>query len=270
MMRTLSRISLMASLTLALLSCSRAVESAYVALPYVDALVASSGPDLKGLAAISGQDSGTIVLIGDPKDCLEVSEELMLSDKYDNVDGSRRPDGLPDFSGENICSILDFHNAPYDSVIVLKDSVALREMAIRDCVHALDTSFHYTPFGDKVQYSKGSPKVLLVCSQVVAGCAMPDIEDFFTKIGCDIPVLAAADSSYSFPEALFSLMRERNIFTHDIAYPVANGYILVPIYGDSGAEGVKSTLFDEAYLPLGYSDTLAVIAPKTIDSYVQK
>lgn len=271
-MKNLLRIFLIAVVLSGAASCARRVESTFVAIPFVDDLLADSLPALKSYAALSGKTSGNIALVGDPSECLKVSEELMTSDKFDNVDGRRVSDGLPDFAGETFVSILDLYDAPFDSIIFKKDSVALREISVRDCVYALDTSFSFTPYGGRASISKGSPKVLVICSPLVTECALADIEDFFSKIGCQIPIISSKDTAYSYSESLYSLLRQKNMFTHDIAYPSAEGYVVVPL--DNNSMSLNSVLvsFDEGFIPTEYPDSVSIwsVAPKTVESYVQK
>lgn len=271
-MKNLLRIFLIAVVLSGAASCARRVESTFVAIPFVDDLLADSLPALKSYAALSGKTSGNIALVGDPSECLKVSEELMTSDKFDNVDGRRVSDGLPDFAGETFVSILDLYDAPFDSIMFKKDSVALREISVRDCVYALDTSFSFTPYGGRASISKGSPKVLVICSPLVTECALADIEDFFSKIGCQIPVISSKDTAYSYSESLYSLLRQKNMFTHDIAYPSAEGYVVVPL--DNNSMSLNSVLvsFDEGFIPTEYPDSVSIwsVAPKTVESYVQK
>jgi|GEM_PF-712860 len=256
----------LAVVLLGALSCTRHVEQTYVSIPYVDILLADSLSSLKGLAGQTGKSSGTIALVGDPHNCLKVSEMLMSSDSYDNIDGHAAPDGLPDFAGETIASILDFTYAPFDSLLQDNDTVSLKEIAVKSSRYALDTTCHFTPYGSTM-ISKGSPKVLVVCSPVLSEVALEDIKDFYRRIGCNIPVIASTDTTFSYSGALFKLLREKNMFTHDIAYPVACGYIPVEAGTLSRPKKVL-TLYDESYVPENWPDTLNVIAPKTIDSYV--
>jgi hypothetical protein len=272
LMKNLLRIFLIAAACMWASSCVKRVESHFVALPFVDDLLADSLSTLKTYAGLSGKTSGTISLIGDPAECLKVSEDLMTSDRFDNVDGRRASDGLPDFAGETIVSILDIYNAPFDSIIFKRDSVALREISVRDCVYALDTSFSFTPYGGRASISKGSPKVLVICSPLVTECALPDIVDFLSKIGCQIPIISSRDTLFSYSDSLYTLLRKKNMFTHNIAYPSAEGYVVVP--EDDSPMSLNSVLvsFDEGFIPTEYPDSVSIwsVAPKTVESYVQK
>ena len=115
-MKRIIIILLLVALSVAV-SCSRRVESSYDSLQFVDELVTDSLPGLQRIAKLAGDRSGVIALIGEPRHCLAISEKLLNVDDYDNVDAREVHDGLPDFSGETVVSILDYANAPYDSCL---------------------------------------------------------------------------------------------------------------------------------------------------------
>ncbi len=237
---------------LALLSsCVKRVEAGYDSIPLVDELVSGSFSELHRLAEQTGKPSGTIVLIGEPLQCLSMSEKMIGSDEFDNVDARLVQDGLPDFSGETIVSLLDFTNPPFDSLSVSgKDSLALREIAVRGALAALDSAL--------------GCKMLVICSPALAPKGGDDVIDFYGQIGCDVPVIFSADTSYSFTKACYKALRERNLFTHDIAYPVAR---LMMIIGEESSR--HPLLFDDNQVPASFADTVGVFAPNTYVSHVQ-
>ena len=234
-------------------SCMRRVENSYETISYVDSMLSDSLPALQRIAKASYKPSGAIFLIGEPLHCLSLSEQMMSFDEFDNVDAKRLQDGLPDFAGETIVSILDFANSPYDSLYSgEKVRQALREVAVRDALAALDTTYHC--------------KVLIVCSPQLAEKGGDDISDFFEKIGCDVPVLYSKDTTFSFPDACYKIMREKNLFTHNIAYPVAR---LLMTVKDSNRPPFTTIGFEDRLVPEYFADTVGVFAPNTFVSYVQ-
>ena len=239
--------------TAAAFSCVRKVESGYGSLPLVENLVADSLPGLQKLAREASSPSGTIVIVGEPLSCLALSEEMMNCDYFDNVDARKVKDGLPDFSGETIVPVLDFVNSPYDSVLAVSGgAMKLRETAVRAALVALDSTIRC--------------KVLVICSPQLAGNGGEDVADLFSKISCEVPVICPADSTVSLPETCFTAMRERNLFTHNIAYPVARLSMTVPGTEDSPFSAVP---FDDSMVPESFADTVGVFAPNTFISHVQ-
>ena len=239
-----------AALTL-LSSCVRRVEAGYDSIALVDRLVSDSLPSLQLLAGRAGKPSGTVVLVGEPLQCLTVSEKLMNCDEFDNVDARPVNDGLPDFSGETIVSLLDFTRPSFDSLSVSgKDSPALREIAVENALAALDSTL--------------GCKLLVICSPALAPKGGEDVVDFFGKIGCDVPVVFSPDTTFSFTRACYKVLRERNLFTHNIAYPVAR--LMMITEGDSSR---RPLLFDDNQVPESFADTVGVFAPNTYVSHVQ-
>ena len=234
-------------------SCSRRTEGGYDTLRLVDELVADSLPSLQRLAREAGKPSGAIALIGDPHRCLALSETLMNFDEFDNVDAKRVKDGLPDFSGETVVSVLDFACSPYDSLALTEEGrLSLREITVRNALAALDTSVRC--------------KLLVICSSHLASNGGGDVTDLFDKIGCDVPVVCSADTAFGFPEACFRILRERNLFTHNIAYPTARLLMTVPDQVDPPFSTIS---FEDSLVPESFVDTVGVIAPNTYVSYVQ-
>lgn len=241
------------ALFLAPAGCGKRVESAPDTLGLVEDLLTEPSASLQMMARLSGKASGPIVIAGDPRLSLLLSERMMLCDDFDNVDARRVSDGLPDFSGETIVTILDFVNAPYDSLPATEEKrVALRETAVRNALAALDTAIRC--------------KVLILCSPVLAENGGDDVSELFERLGCDVPVLYSADTSYSFTNACFTLMRDRKLFTHNIAYPVARLMMTIPDIDNSSFMAVS---FSERLVPPSFPDTVGVIAPNTYVSYVQ-
>ena len=234
----------MAVLVALVSSCTRRVETAYEAIPMVNRLITDSLPSLQVMARSAGQPSGTIVLAGEPLHCLSVSERMMLCDEFDNVDARSLKDGLPDFAGETIVSLLDFSEP--------SDTLALREAAVNCALAAIDSFVNC--------------KVLVICSPSLALKGKDDIQDLFGKIGCDVPVISSTDTTYRFAEECFKVMRERNLFTHDIAHPCARLLMIVP---DNDKAWSSAVHFDDNLVPESFADTVGVFAPNTYVSHVQ-
>ncbi len=81
-----------------IVSCGRKVEDRSGFSPYVNTLLSTSMDELHRLASVSGRVSGCIAIIGSPEESSALSAEFVTCDRFDNIDGSARPDGLPDFA----------------------------------------------------------------------------------------------------------------------------------------------------------------------------
>lgn len=252
---------------LAAFSCARREESAYDSIKLVEDLLVDSLSYLQELSASAAGTCGAITLIGDPLLCLKTGEALMTSDGFDNGSGRSVSDGLPDFAGETVLLILDFADSIGCTSVLPADSLAFREAVVRNAVFALDTSCRVSPYDPDSTLPKTSPKVLLVCSPGLSQRGTADIRDFYSKIGCGVSILSSADSSFSFSGNCYRLLRSRNLFTHRIAYPKAKLYMTVP--ARSGQSGASLIEFSRRFVPEAFADTLQVLAPKIMESYVQ-
>ena len=251
-MKRFFAVILLALSVIAASSCSRRVENGYRTIAYVNSLLADSLPSLRTLAESNGKSSGAIVLVGDPSGCLRLSERMMLCDDFDNIDARKVSDGLPDFAGETIVSILNFADTAYKDLPATKaGQTSLRELTVNDALAALQLPSRC--------------KILIICCPILSEYGGSDVCDFFERIGCDVPVIYSSDTTFSFSEACFRKMREMDAFTHNIAYPVARLFMSVR---DSMDSKVSVLPFVDSLVPASYPDTVGVLAPNTYYSYV--
>ena len=61
-------------------------------------------------------------------------------------------------------------------------------------------------------------------------------------------------------------MREKNLFTHKIAYPVAD---LLMTVKSASTKPFETVSFEDRLVPSSFADTVGVFAPNTFVSYVQ-
>lgn len=176
---------------------------------------------------------------------------MMICDDFDNIDARKISDGLPDFAGETIVSILNFADTAYMNRPATKDGqTALRELTVNGALAALKIPSRC--------------KILIICNPILSEYGGSDVSDLFERIGCDVPVICSSDTTFSFTEACFRKMRERDVFTHNIAYPVARLYMAVR---DSLDSKVSVLPFIDSLVPASYPDTVGVLAPNTYYSY---
>lgn len=243
---------LLALSVIAASSCSRRVENGYRTIAYVNSLLADSLSELRTLAECNGKSAGAIVLVGDPAGCLRLSEKMMLCDEFDNIDARKVSDGLPDFAGETIVSILNFADTAYKNLADTKDGqMSLRELTVNGALAALQSPLRC--------------KVLIICCPILSEYGGEDVVDLFERIGCDAQVVYSSDTTHSLSEACFLKMREMNMFTHNISYPSAR---LLMAIRDSLDSKVSVLPFVDSLVPASFPDTVGVLAPNTYYSYV--
>jgi len=182
---------------------------------------------------------GSIAVIGDPKRCILLSDKLLNADYFDNVTGSYGSDGLPDFAGETVQSIMDYANAPYEGYIAASDTTFLKELNVRNALDAIYSKCSIGPNDREHSMSKNPAKMIIFVSSYVKEYGLSDIEQLFSSVGIDIPILISEseDSDSGIIKECFRIMRKKNMFTHGVFFPKAKGFITYPI----------ANLADEAY-----------------------
>lgn len=159
----------------ALVSCAGPAPSGRPTIPYVEQILADkSCPEHVLLASIpAGKRDGRIAIIDSPERSLALLDEFLGCDHFDNIDGSSRPDQLPDFAGENIVSLLDEHNTPFTNF--LGNTETLREVTVREALKA---------FGPDVD-----AKALVISSSLMAQYGGFDLDTLMRSVGVQVPVI---------------------------------------------------------------------------------
>jgi len=153
-----------------------------------ESLVLSSCADKKINADIATIDT--------PERCLLLSEAFMESDSFDNVDGSAAVDGLPDFAGERIASLMDDRYVPYQSYLDGRED-ELREIAVRSFISALDTVCCLAAFDKEGRSQKPSSKAVVLSSSLMAAYGRFDIDTLVASTGADIQIFSPVNSMIS-------------------------------------------------------------------------
>ena len=133
--------------------------------------------------------SKSIFLVGSPELCESLRARLMYVDEFDNIDGRRTPDGLPDFAGEVVCTVIDFANAPYSAFIDAGKEDALREVTVRNVLAAMDTLCFVNEYDKSGIASKPLPKAVIMVSPYAIGWGKYDVDTLMTALGCSLPVV---------------------------------------------------------------------------------
>ena len=243
---------------LSLASCIEVKVPSGDAIPYVARVLGNpSSTEHQALFSADGSDvSGAIAIIGAPEACVRLTEKFLGGDDFDNIDGRKVPDGLPDFAGETFISYMDAANTPYEGYAEKGNQMMLREIAVRNFLKALDTLALETPFGDSSSVTKPRAKMVVMASPLLAD-AKADIDTLLHISGRDIPIVWAA-SEISSEDSLgvaanavvcecYRIMRDRNSFTHNIAWPQAKAYLSFPAYGFDPQDYTEGGFFEENY-----------------------
>lgn len=179
---------------IAAVSCKKKAESGEPPIVLVSAIIENESMPAHGL--VSGYDADdplkNIFLVGSPELCESLRARLMEVDDFDNIDGSRRSDGLPDFAGEVVSTIVDFANTPYSSFEGRED--ALREVTVRNVLAAMDTLCFINEYDKSGVASKPLPKVVVMVSPYATAWGKYDVDTLMTALGCNLPVVFPVES----------------------------------------------------------------------------
>ena len=138
--------------------------------------------------------SGTIAVLGEPEEALLLTEALMTSDRYDNIHGNLRSDGLPDFAGEVFAPVLDVANAPYHGYVAYTNEDFLSEVTVRNFLAALDTACYLNSYDKDRLVPKSPAKMVVLASSYAAAYGYFEIDTLCRRAGKPVPVFSAPHS----------------------------------------------------------------------------
>lgn len=174
-------------------------------IPLVESIISNpQSREYKLLSAYDGSSTkGDIVILDEPERCFCLSERFLKCDDRDNMDAAPVNDFLPDFSGERIISILDFKYSPYGRYIKASNDGALREIAVKSVISAVDTICLLGPYDHDFKSVKPTAKLIVVSSPHLAAFGSFDVDTLLHETGAHVPVINA-------PEAMISRVLDRH------------------------------------------------------------
>lgn len=201
--------------SLAAVSCTQKSTSTREPVSLVSDILANKSHPARSIVANLGNSSpsGDIYVIGSKDCCLAIQQELVNCDRHDNVDGTPRPDALPDFSGETICSIVDSIAGTAISGLAASDTLRLRELCVRHLISAMDTVCHISRYDSRGLGVKSSAKVVILADPAFERYGKFDCDTLLKTLDCNLPVLTP-----------LSLMRDQISNRKNIAVIPAPGY----------------------------------------------
>lgn len=179
----------------AAVSCGERDQVAKDTILYVKQLAADTTGIFSLVSAYrTAGTEGSITLIGEPEDCLLLSERFLSIDEVDNIDGVPKQDRLPDFAGEVFDVLMDAYNEPYLGLAASSPD-SLREAAVRNAVMAVDTVAFANAYDRQARLNKNKAKVLVLASSALAGYGRFDIDTLFKMAGREPLILTPVESS---------------------------------------------------------------------------
>ena len=184
---------------LLLAGCEMKPTSSRPTIPLVSEILANpQGYDYQLVKSFNPMDAhGDIVLLDSPDRCFALSERFLTYDVRDNDSGAPGEDGLPDFSGERIVSLLDINYTPYSRFVSADNILALREVTVRAALSALDTACCLGAFDQEKRSHKDRAKLLLISSPYLAAFGGFDVDTLFRAVGVVPPVISGPEEVFA-------------------------------------------------------------------------
>lgn len=191
----LCRILLLALLT----ACQGHTVETRPTVQYVrDILSDKDSPEFALLASNAvPSKTGDIVVIGSSEQCAAVSTQMSVSDVFDNLDASFKPDGLADFAGEYIASIIDDAGGSYASYIEEGRTEQLRENTVRAVISAIDSTYSLTAYDLEGKGRKAPAKVIVLADVQQFVYGKFDVDTLLSSTGCGIKVVCPIETMVS-------------------------------------------------------------------------
>ncbi|MBQ9477574.1 MAG: hypothetical protein IJU63_07325 [Bacteroidales bacterium] len=235
-----------------LAACQQSEQVSRPVSAFVRAIIANADSRAHRIVADAGAPVSTddIYLVGSRRDCQLLGEALIRSDRFDNTDGQRGEDLLPDFAGETIVSIQDVANEPYDGYIEAGNYDFLRSIAVSHVVNALDTVCYISPYDREGLSRKNKAKLILFTSSVFAAYGQFEVDTLLHTLGCSTPVVFPLEDML---EEVFSAGK-------------ASCHIGVIADSLTAGSGAYSSLFRQKCQEHGIEDADCVCFPRRSDA----
>ena len=133
---------------------------------------------------------GEISVIGEPEASLLISESLLTCDRFDNISGRAKSDGLPDFAGETISPILDRFNGSYAKIVASGKEDLLSEINVRNYGAALDTACYLNAYDKDKIVQKSGAKLVILSSVLSSAFGYDDIDTLNALTGSKVKVIS--------------------------------------------------------------------------------
>lgn len=166
------------SIVLLAASCKPQVNLTRSTIEFVREILSDKDNTYRSIFPSEPDPKGEICLIGSKESCVLLSEFISECDSRENVDGSHKSDGLPDFAGETVSSI------------ILPESSSTRDAVVRTVLASLDTVYHVSPYDLEGIGRRNAAKVIVLTDVGIAEHGKFDVDTLFSAMSCGIPVIS--------------------------------------------------------------------------------
>lgn len=177
-------------------------------------------PQEKELLPIGVFDSGT--------GGLTVLEVMLTIDKIDNITGALRPDGIPDFAGENFQFLGDMANMPYGNYAAENKSDFFKELVVKDALFLLGDKYYKSPLDNEPIGEKEKSKIIVIACNTATAWGLNDIKTVLEQSGTGIKVIGVINAGVN---ALFdNLAKDSLNFSTTVGVLATKGTIASNAY----------------------------------------
>jgi len=185
------RILAFAVLALAAAACRPAAEEGRPTIQLVRD-IAATRTDSRNIMLRSLADPdrhADIAILGGPEHSRALARTFLDIDVRDNIDGSKKHDGLEDFSGESVTVYLDEVSKASD-LIEKGEFEMLRNFVVNEMLSAVDTVYNLAQFDLEGLGRKASAKMIVISDPSFEAYGKFDIDTLFLLTGCGLDVVA--------------------------------------------------------------------------------
>lgn len=125
---------------------------------------------------------------------LNVVEQILTMDSFDNITGKAVPDGIPDFAGEDLQYLDDYANMPYSTYVSEGESDYLRELVVKDALFLTGEKYYLNDEEDHPTGFKKPVKLVVVACNTASAVGMKDITNMFKVAGCKVKVMGVIEA----------------------------------------------------------------------------
>lgn len=173
-------------------SCKKDVQVGQQTIPLVERILSGDeryNLQLMGLYREKSAE-GAIAVVGNYSDCEVYAQQLLECDFFDNIDGSRKRDGLADFAGEKIVAYIDQANADFGGYARHENTSLLREITVRDFLMAADTACSIAAFDTLKMDKQPRAKIVILASPHMAEYGKFDVDTLTRSTKAFIKVIS--------------------------------------------------------------------------------
>lgn len=147
----------------------------------------SNFPKEKASLPIGVFDSGT--------GGLTVLEKMLSLDLFNNITGEMKPDGIPDFEGEDFTYAADQANMPYGNYSSEGKDDYLKELTVKDALFLLGSNYCENPADYKMPVGIKKPaKIIVIACNTATSYGLQDISKLLSESHTGVKVIGVVNA----------------------------------------------------------------------------